>query len=432
MKILALPTFTITNVFAKKVNKQIFYIFLFTFLSGALRKWVFVSGAVGNVILLLQLLTPYLLLRAPNGTKSIGETGIITAYLFALVLLALNPLNLTIYHGLLGIILHFGFWFGLNYYFVNRDKIDLSPLTKWVLIFCAGEIVLGFIQYQLPPNSFINRYANVEALNSKSIATVGNAVRVTGSFSFISGYTAFLNFSMLFIWYLLRIKYNYNIIALLLAGVIVGAFMSGSRGAVAINLIILAAILYSEFTATTIFNFVRKLFWPVILVILFQLGTGGGSKIEQQINTSYENFMKRFDKGVESGEQEERISGELEKILAFKYQYPLMGIGLGATYQGAIAAFGKSPLIDAYGYVEGEQDRLILEGGLILFIFKILLFIWLYRQLQMPVLAKLILCVTLFHFMPLVFNIYNSVLIMLGIIFLDNGMVIKKKNYSKF
>lgn len=432
MKILALPTFTITNAFAKKVNKQIFYIFLFTILSGALRKWVFTSGAVGNVILLLQLLAPYLLLRAPNGTKSISETGVITAYLFALVLLALNPLNLTIYHGLLGIVLHFGFWFGLNYYFVNRERIDLSPLTKWVLLFCAGEIVLGFIQYQLPANSFINRYANVEALNSKTIATVGSAVRVTGSFSFISGYTAFLNFSMFFIWYLLRIKYNYNIIALLLGGVIVGAFMSGSRSAVGINLIILAAILYSEFTASTIFNFVRKLFLPVILVVLFQLGTGGGSNIEKQINTSYENFMKRFERGIETGEQDQRIFGEIEKILAFKYQYPLMGIGLGSTYQGAVAAFGKSPLIDAYGYIEGEQERLVLEGGLILFIFKILLFAWLYRQLRMPVIAKLVICITLFNFIPLVFNIYNGVLIMLGIIFLDNGMVIKKKNYSKF
>jgi hypothetical protein len=112
-------------------------------------------------------------------------------YLLLLIVEASNPLNLTIYHGLLGILVHSYFWVFIFLYLQNREEVVIEQWICPVLIACLVKVGLGMLQYQQPATSFINRYANLDTVGG-NIANIGKAVRVTGTFSYIGGYGAFL------------------------------------------------------------------------------------------------------------------------------------------------------------------------------------------------------------------------------------------------
>ncbi|MGL1241026.1 hypothetical protein ACSTKS_23300, partial [Vibrio parahaemolyticus] len=83
---------------SKKFNRLFLILLVFTFISGALRKWVFESGSVGNVILLLQLIVPYLIVMYMYGIGFIRDKSILFVYIAYLIIALFNPLNKTIFH----------------------------------------------------------------------------------------------------------------------------------------------------------------------------------------------------------------------------------------------------------------------------------------------------------------------------------------------
>src|SRR5262249_19506847 len=57
--------------------------------------------------------------------------------------------------------------------------------------------ILCIVQYRLPATHFLNRYSNADRslpISPASVAMVGDAVRVTGPFSYISGLSTYLSF----------------------------------------------------------------------------------------------------------------------------------------------------------------------------------------------------------------------------------------------
>ncbi|MGL1423646.1 hypothetical protein ACSTJ1_00460, partial [Vibrio parahaemolyticus] len=89
-----------------------------------------------------------------------------------------------------------------------------------------------------------------------------------------------------------------------------------------------------------------------------------------------------------------------------KGNYPIFGVGLGSTYQGAIKLFGTSPFIIEYGFYESEVIRIVLEGGFILLFTRIFVIIYVIRQLLIPVTGKIVITIILLFFFPTIFNIY--------------------------
>jgi hypothetical protein len=398
-------------------------------LSGALRKWVFTSGSIGNFILLVQLLLPFLISIKHNGLSMPAKNKLFKIYVFFLFISALNPLNLTIFHGLLGIMLHLGFWWLLVYYYENRLFIDISPLIPFMVIFCTIEIVLGFIQYQLPADHILNKYAAIDQLGQgNGIAKVGNAVRITGTFSYISGYTSFLIFANLFLWALIRLNYNKKVCSFLFIGILVVNLMTGSRTSVLFTIIIYSLIIFSEFNREAGIEFLRSLFFPIIgLVLLFSIS--GSSGFVNKIENAYLNFDERRTINSQSGEQNQRILGDFNELfIDYRGKYPLFGVGLGSTYQGATSVFGTSDYVKAYGYYEGELPRIVLEAGFVILIFRILLFLWLLSWLELNKLSKFVCFFSFAYGIGIVFNIYNAIFLALGLIFLDNaGLQNKRK-----
>ncbi|WP_298390733.1 hypothetical protein [Hydrotalea sp.] len=216
----------------RRLVQTFLFCFFFTTLSGVLRKWVFTSPTVGNAIFGLQLLLPFVFFLVNR--KAFGRLFLNTAfplYLLLLVAEAFNPLNRTIYHGLLGILIHSYFWLFIFLYLQNREEIAIDFWIWPVLLVCFAEIVLGMVQYQQLATSFINYYANLEAV-SGNIASVGKSVRVrvTDTFSYIGGYGAFLLFVPFLVGYIFKQGYSPNVVLALMGAGLVGCFMSGSRG----------------------------------------------------------------------------------------------------------------------------------------------------------------------------------------------------------
>lgn len=395
--------------------------FLFATLSGILRKWIFQSTATGNIVFAFLLIFPFLFFVIINkqAIKIFSNRGFLI-YLLLLIIEALNPLNLTIYHGLLGIIIHSYIWILLFFYIENRELLFFEKGIVYVfLLIIIGETILGFIQYQLPQDSFLNRYADAEKLGG-NFALVGSAVRITGTFSYIGGFTAFMIFYVFFVWVLLKKSFFPFITLSILAGGIVASFMTGSRGCTYLYFITIPFILIAEIDSLKRLK-KSNIVAPLILLTLMYVLNGDFGSFQKKIEATYQNFDERRTTLAQQGEEKGRITGDLLEIWNFRGDYPIFGVGLGSTYQGATALYGTSEYVQNYGYYEGESARVILEGGFLLFFARIVFTIYVVSLLKLPKLIKVFLFLLLLYLVNYTFNIYNAIYLAFGIILLDNA-----------
>jgi len=236
-----------------------------------------------------------------------------------------------------------------------------------------------------------------------------------------------LIFTMFFIWTLIRLDYYKRTISFLLTGTIFTALMSGSRNSVFFTAIFLFLIVISEFTGKSLLEFSKSLLMPFILLSLLFLSKGSIGLEKIMIN-AYSNFDERRTVNAQSGEQNQRVFGDLQDLLNYRGKYPLGGVGLGATYQGATSVFGVSDYVKEYGYYENELPRIVLEGGFFLLIFRIGLVIWLLSWLELNKISKIVFFIVFIYGTSTVFNIYNAIFLALGLIFLDNISLQKRLN----
>lgn len=408
----------------EKTTNTYLFIFLFTILSGVLRKWVFTSYSVGNIIFLFQLLVPYLLLLNENFKyNKLFENKLIVFFLIYICAGAFNPLQKTIFHGLIGIILHFSFWFLAYYYLENRNYLDARKLIFVLVLVAFGEIALGFIQYGLPQKHFLNRYAAEQNVGN-IIAEVGTAVRITGTFSYITGFSSYLLFHALFVWGLIIYEYRPAVTLSLLLGGLVACFMNGSRGATYVYILIVLFFLIFEARKTNIASFILRLIVPFLVVYMVILARGQLG-VETTVSTAYENFQTRREGLAQAGEEKSRIFWDYYALRDFKGEYPYFGIGIGSTYQGALVLWGASEALQAYGYIESEMERYVVEGGFFLLALRLILTFIFCSRLMVPWQTKWLIG-SLAFIAPITFNIFNIVFFITGVIFLDQAYYHKK------
>ena len=393
---------------------------IIVFFGGALRKWFIDSSVLANLVLMVQLCMPFIwvVLRSPGSVSPFRAFPILYLYFGYLVFHIVYPMQPTVYHGMLGILVYGGFWLGLFYYLANRHKFFTPKLIPYFIIFTAGEIVLGFIQYQLPQGHFLNKYA-LDVI--QNIAVVGDSVRITGTFSYISGYGSFVMFLPFFIWALTRLNYSLWLIALAISMGLVGAFMTGSRGAVLVYLAYTGVIVVSLYSLKDIGSLVSRLFLPAVIGIAIIIGIGD-NPIKTRIEKSYENFMDRLQRGRESGEQAKRLTWDFRYFENLdRFPNIVTGIGLGSTYQGAVILFGPSKYAKQFGYVEGEFVKSILEGGMIYYLLKLILatIAVLHFSFRQPLLRWLM-WFSLAYGIPIIFNVHNAAFLLMGLILIDN------------
>lgn len=410
------------NEAPNQLLKWLWWLIVFTVFSGALRKWVFGSGALGNALLLLQLLVPpvfYFLVMRSKLPKVAAAPVIWLVFVFYVVLTALNPMNHTIYHGLFGLVLHTGSFLLWLAYLQKGRHMALEQLVPLLVLIVIIEFVLASMQYALPNSHILNIQASGEAGN----AIVGDAVRVSGTFSYIGGFSVMVPLIACLVWSMLLQRYNIGRIILVLVMGLMMAFMSGSRGAVGFYVLyVLVALLFSGNFGSRIFKLAAQGTLIVLILLLFV------PKLQQLATSSYDNFIYRVEN---SDEVDARVAGSWDQVINFRGSYPWFGVGLGATYQGANALFGTSIYVQAYGGYESEPARIILEGGYLLFFLRLLVvLVFLKNTVHLPFLAKAFLLVVFFNSM-ITFNIYQGIFYVLGVMLIDRGYYLKQQREAQ-
>ncbi|HTN20037.1 MAG TPA: hypothetical protein VL125_06160 [Pelobium sp.] len=403
----------------EKRLRIILYLFLFTTLSGAIRKWGIDSKIISNAILGIQLLIPLSFIFFKNAFhfdyRQRNIFVVLLSYIFVLLLLAANPLGATLGHGILGLVMHLGFWLPMFIYVKDPEAFKLEKLIPLLILFCFAQVVLGSIQSALPPEAWLNRYAVTEG-EGFADALVGDSVRVSGTFSYISGYNSFMLFYTLLACVLIKVRYQPFILIPFLAIGYYGCLISGSRGTTYSYLIIIGIYVLTSVNIKANSKLIGGALLVVFVGGFFNFVLQDPLHIYEKFAQSSQNFEDRAE-GT-SDNTKGRITGAIDELVDLEFEHDIIGVGLGSTYQGAIALFGFNRNLNGEGF-ETEFKRVVLEGGYILLILRFVMFFYLMQFLKGNFFFKLtIFTLSLFVF-SIIYNTYNAFFFMLGIALID-------------
>ena len=336
---------------------------------GAIRKW-FVPGAqdlfyFAKDVFLLGAYAGFFQSPARRSYRPPAVPvlyGLLVAGIVLGLLQIFNPSLPNLLVGVLGFKAYF-FYVPLTFLLAAMFRTDqevIVALYRYLLL-AIPVGVLAVAQFFSPPGSVLNTYARAP-IDAATIATFGSStyVRVTATFSFISGYTSYLLATVIFllVWMAnARWRLRGNLLMYGALGItLLGMLMSGSRGPV----LLLAAlfpfywwlgILREQGGGSTFGRLLLGL--SLVAAVLAWLG-------EDAIGAFYGRAL-----GVED------VPGRLTT----PFQAPFhvigdagpFGFGIGATHQTAAAVTpGIPPYIWLRGLlIEVESGRIMLELGAI-------------------------------------------------------------------
>jgi hypothetical protein len=349
----------------KNINDTIFLIYILMIFEGALRKWFFQSLATplffikDPFVVYIYFLVFYF--RLTPVTKLLNYYFIlffifIIIYLFCIVLLDYN--FMVTFYGLRNYFMYLPLCFIIEKYFTEKDIIRIAKFTCIIAIPIA---ILTYIQFQSPPDSFINK--NVES-GTAVFTVVKDIVRPYGTFSFVTGqslFTASILVMLLFNYFQDKSKKFLPDYLFYLCGLafISNFAVSGSRTAVAYVGLIITFILFGNLILIRKKKNI-KLILNLFLFIIISMVT-----IQFFFAAQIENLEERHSL---ASINEGGISGRLfSMFLGFIYE-PLertpfwgYGIGLSSGGGGKIATGQRAFLLD-----ENEIPRILQEAGLVL------------------------------------------------------------------
>jgi hypothetical protein len=355
---------------------------------GALRKWVF-PGAQDLIyfakdVLLLGAYAGFLRQRGLQRDRPPANPLLYGVLVLAALLGLLQILNPNLPNLLVGILGFKAYFFYVPLLFVLpavfQSDAELYQFLRRYALLAIPVGLLAVFQFFSPSASAINTYAwRTEDLDY--VATFGSStyVRVTGPFSFITGFTSYLLANAILLLCLLgqarwRLRGHFLLYAAL-GLTLLSIFMSGSRGPV-----LFLSLLFPLYG------------WLVVLreggrgATFGRLLIGIGLLVAFLTVTGEEAFSAFY--GRASGSTD--LQGRL--IYPFTIPFKLLpivgfaGYGIGATHQAALAVAKGVP---AYSWlhgvaVEAETGRIMIElGGLgFLLVYFIRLYMPFYSFLQ--------------------------------------------------
>ena len=232
----------------------------------------------------------------------------------------------------------------------NLSPRHLRVLTVTVLVLSAVEGTLAVAQYLSPPNSAINRYTWTDDVSNIAVFGRDNRVRVTGTFSYITGLSTFAAFAGT----LLLSLYVYNPRRArslwYAAGAVASAIAvvcTGSRAPLVITLIaVMLAVL-----ATRRFRVALRI-TVSFAVLLVGFGFTNLSDIAS-------NYLDRVQEN--QGEAAGRIGTDLSAIGSALTEAPL-GSGLGN--QSTVRYIRQAAAGNDLHLAEDNRERISTEAGL--------------------------------------------------------------------
>ena len=312
-------------------------VFILLVIEGALRKWVLPQASemiyLPKDIVILGAYFNFYLFSSSN-KKLIPKLPIINILIFIAVgwciFQIFNPSlgsPLVGVFGLRGYLLYIPLIWMVPSLFNSEE--DLYEFLRSHLLLTIPVGIIGIIQFFSPPSSFINAYANEESV-AKATFGVTNAVRITGTFPYISGYGVYLIVCFGLLIFMLSIKQSggwqaVSIIEIFL--VTVNSFMTGSRGTVFAEVLFLVGYLGTKGLTkpASILRLMKQLIVPVIVVAI-----AASIWFRPAINSFWLRTTTNHDVGG-------RITSGFTEPLDFIEYKQLDGYGTGATHQATPA-----------------------------------------------------------------------------------------------
>jgi hypothetical protein len=350
-------------------RQALFGVFVLLVFEGALRKWAFPSAQAQLYLvkdaILLAVYLGFVLDGRRNQPALRGAASIRIVLLLAFAfgcIEVLNPNSPSILVGLVGLKAYFLYVpiaFILPYAFKSREH--LFHMIWRYLVLAIPVALFGFIQVAVGPDSFLNTYVSYsEAPLGPTQFGHENIPRTAGTFSYISGYAAFLTFvAFLAIGYNLangwRIKNN--IVPILALSLVVGAmFTTGSRAPVytliATSPVILLLAASGRLLPTR--TAVRLcLLLPIVAFVALNLSSRAVDAFTQRANEASDNTAYR-------------LLWPVDQTIWVLSEGPALGMGIGTTHPSASTIVGiqEAPWLGDL-FTEGELPQVTVELGLI-------------------------------------------------------------------
>jgi hypothetical protein len=357
---------------ALKWRRSVKVVFFLLVFEGALRKWVLPQASemiyfLKDIVLLGAYLNFYGLSSSKEKLPSQGKAINILIFIAMgwCIFQVFNPSlgsPLVGIFGLRGYLVYIPLIWMIPYLFDSEDEFYKFLRSHLLLTIPTG--LIGIVQFFSPSKSFINAYANEAAVGKATFGATA-AVRITGTFSYISGYAVYLLicFGLLIIMLSVKQPRNWKIVTIIeLFLVVINSFMTGSRTTIFTEVLFLAGYLCARGLTqpTSAFRLMKRLILPIIIISIaafiwfrpaveaFWLRTTTNKDVSGRITSS---FTEPFD------------------FVKFK---ELDGYGTGATHQATPAlrlVLDLPPGEKIPTYFEPEMGRILLELGPIGFIF---------------------------------------------------------------
>lgn len=353
---------------------------------GALRKWFFPQYQeyiffVKDALLLGAYVGGFWAARMMRGRR-VFDTHIANAAIAALAAVCvaqiLNPRlpNITVgIYGLQGYL----FYIPLMYLVpeVIPDEASARRFVLGILIVSAVPLLLGPIQFSLPPDHALNAYA----WSDIQVATFGeneNLARVTSTFSYITGFSVFLSIiaPVLLAAALIASGRLRVLLFAVLALVIANQFMTGSRAPLvvtAVSVPIVVSLSARNFGARAKQAIAASLALPLVLILASYL---------------FPEAQQAFkDRAFAAGDFTGRVVEMVERPFSLSAEAGVAGWGIGSTMPAAALFLAdRGNHSDPVPGVEAEFDRIVVEIGvfglLLMLIVRVLVAVGLLQSLR--------------------------------------------------
>jgi len=308
-------------------------------LEGAIRKWVFPGGQ--ELVYFLKdgfLLGAYLrFFLSPDpelrACRLKAPLGFVIIMAVILTFWALNP---NIGHpflaavGLKNYLYYLPLVFMMPYLF--RSHEEMTRKLTWYAWLGIPICLLGLAQYAAGAHSILNVYAQSEAREGVGAVTFGLdtqivRVRITGTFSYITGHTVFICFFAALNLVLLSIeqtKHKWVLVSLALPLLAVNAMMSGSRAAVLTIVLLIGGFSLASITGrlATSRNFRMMLFFGMIVCAAVGV---------YAFRDAWVNWFSRY-QGAGDSVYSRVILHPFAAVEKAVEESPAFGVGIGVTH----------------------------------------------------------------------------------------------------
>lgn len=231
-----------------------------------------------------------------------------------------------------------------------RAERDRRAAVATLAVFAVAISGLAAVQFQLPGDAAVNRYAWADADSVAGVIDTGR-VRVISTFAYLSGFTDFVILAtpLLLAIGLAEGKGRLRLLSLVASGAIAStAPMSGARGVV----MMVVATSLAVFWSLGAFATKRGLFLAGALAVFAALPYVVAPDAIAGIESRF--------RGRDTRGRFEELRMVLPVFAVAELEYPLFGIGTGML-QNAREAFAVSTPWN----VEGEPGRYLVELGIV-------------------------------------------------------------------